>query len=101
VFGKIDIFGLQIKGVFCPNKMKRYKYYFSLIGLCLLLTPVFGQLNNQFISDKITLNETDSNRWGISVSSFNYMRNTEYFNDIELGRTLFGYQLNPSLIYST
>jgi hypothetical protein len=25
------------------------------------------------------------------------MRNTEYFNDIELGRTLFGYQFNPSV----
>ncbi len=63
----------------------------------LLLHPVFAQLNNQLISDKITLNEADSNRWGISVTNFDYMRNTEYFNDIEVGRTLFGYQLNPSL----
>jgi hypothetical protein len=66
--------------------------------LCILFScSTFAQLDNRLLSDKITLNETDSNRWGLSVSSFNYMRNTEYFNDIELGRTLFGYQLNPSL----
>jgi hypothetical protein len=71
---------------------------FLLIGVFLLSSVnTFAQLDNRLLSDKITLNETDSNRWGLSVSSFNYMRNTEYFNDIELGRTLFGYQLNPSL----
>lgn len=57
----------------------------------------FAQLDNTLISDRIQVNVEDSNRWGLSVNSFNYMRNTEYFNDIELGRTLFGYQLNPSL----
>jgi hypothetical protein len=58
---------------------------------------VFAQINNTFISDHITLNQSDSNRWGLSFTNFNYLRNTEYFNDIEVGRTLFGYQLNPSL----
>jgi hypothetical protein len=58
---------------------------------------VFAQLDNSLISDKITLNSSDSNTWGLSFQNFNYLRNTEYFNDIEVGRTLFGYQLNPSL----
>lgn len=88
---------MQINGVFSPIEMKLYKHIYSLIGLCLLLNPIFGQINNQLISDHITLNAADSNRWGISVTNFDYMRNTEYFNDIEVGRTLFGYQLNPSL----
>jgi hypothetical protein len=69
------------------------------IWCCLMLvsTAGFAQLNNQLISDHITLNKADSNRWGFSFTNFNYMRNTEYFNAIEVGRTLFGYQLNPSL----
>ena len=69
-----------------------------IFSICLLLTSVaFGQLNNSLLSDRITLNAADSNRWGITLNNFNYLRNTEYFNDIEVGRTLFGYQLNPSL----
>ncbi|MES2558602.1 MAG: hypothetical protein V4590_02610 [Bacteroidota bacterium] len=63
----------------------------------LFAKPLFAQLDNSLISDKITLNTSDSNTWGLTVNNFNYLRNTEYFNDIELGRTLFGYQLNPSL----
>ncbi len=69
-----------------------------LIGGFLLLTnTLFAQLDNRLISDKITLNQSDSNTWGLSVTNFNYLRNTEYFNEIEKGRTLLGYQLNPSL----
>lgn len=77
-----------------PNNMMR---------ICLLWVLVFSvhtsfaQLDNTLISDRIRVNEQDSNRWGLTINNFNYLRNTEYFNDIELGRTLFGYQLNPSL----
>ncbi|MES2779583.1 MAG: hypothetical protein V4651_06750 [Bacteroidota bacterium] len=63
----------------------------------LFAKPLFAQLDNALISDKITLNTSDSNTWGLTFNNFNYLRNTEYFNDIEVGRTLFGYQLNPSL----
>jgi hypothetical protein len=69
----------------------------------LLLLPVWcalaasAQVDNTLLADRISVNPQDSNRWGLSVNNFNYLRNTEYFNDIELGRTLFGYQLNPSL----
>ncbi|MCU0441703.1 MAG: hypothetical protein MUE96_04830 [Bacteroidia bacterium] len=56
-----------------------------------------AQLNNTFLSDKIVVTSKDSNTWGFSVSNFNYLRNTEYFNVIESGRTLFGYQLHPQL----
>jgi hypothetical protein len=65
--------------------------------LLLLGTTLFAQIDNQLISDRISLAPADSGKWGLSFSNFNYMRNTEYFNDIEVGRTLFGYQLNPSL----
>jgi hypothetical protein len=58
-----------------------------------------AQLDNSYLQDKIEVNPNDSNRLGISVNAFNYMRNTEYYSNIEVGRTLFGYQLNPSLYY--
>lgn len=62
-----------------------------------IVLSVHAQLDNHFLSDKISLNTTDSNTWGVSVSNFNYLRNTEYFNAIESGRTLFGYQLHPQM----
>lgn len=70
---------------------------FLLSVFTMLSFSAFAQLDNSLISDKITLNTSDSNTWGLTFNNFNYLRNTEYFNDIELGRTLFGYQLNPSL----
>jgi hypothetical protein len=63
----------------------------------MLSSNMFAQLDNSLISDKITLNAADSNTWGLTLNNFNYLRNTEYFNNIEVGRTLFGTQLNPSL----
>ncbi len=77
--------------------MKTVKHLIILVASCFGGHVAVAQLNNTLISDRIALNASDSNRWGITVSNFNYMRNTEYFNDIEAGRTLFGYQLNPSL----
>lgn len=59
----------------------------------------YAQLDNTYLQDKININPEDSSRFGVSLNVFNYMRNTEYYNDIEVGRTLFGYQLNPKLFY--
>lgn len=72
------------------------------IALLVFLTvavkkQTFAQLDNSFISDNITLNTADGNTWGLAFQNVNYLRNTEYFNDIEVGRTLFGYQLSPSI----
>ena len=72
------------------------------IFLGLFLSSYFvsiAQLDNKYLQDKIDINASDSNRLGLSLNAFNYMRNTEYYSKIEVGRTLFGYQLNPSLYY--
>jgi hypothetical protein len=82
------------------DSIKPFGFVFrvSVVIICSIFSRVsFAQIDNRFISDRIEVNQRDTNSWGLSVNSFNYMRNTEYFNDIELGRTLFGYQLNPSL----
>ena len=82
----------------CKMKSQLFNIRIFLLSGCLLLSSLaVAQLDNRLISDKLTLNASDSNTWGLSFNNFNYLRNTEYFNDIEVGRTLFGYQLNPSL----
>lgn len=71
-----------------------------LLCLFLLFTPMLrAQLNNRALSDDITVTPTDSGKVGVHVQAFQYLRNTEYFNDIELGRTLFGTQFHPRLFY--
>ena len=59
----------------------------------------FAQIDNSMLSQNIAVHETDSGKLGFTLDVFNYMRNTEYFNNIELGRTLFGYQVSPALHY--
>jgi hypothetical protein len=77
------------------NKALRCLLFISLCSPFML----FAQLDNTYLRDELTLEEKDSTLFGTSISAFSYMRNTEYFNDIELGRTLFGYQFRPSLFY--
>jgi hypothetical protein len=60
---------------------------------------VFAQLDNRFLSDHVHTNANDSGKVWFNFSHFNYLRNTEYFNRIEEGRTLFGTQLMPTLHY--
>jgi hypothetical protein len=73
-----------------------------LLAFFLYLSCYFvsiAQLDNKYLQDKIDISTGDSNRIGLNLNAFNYMRNTEYYSKIEVGRTLFGYQLNPSLYY--
>ena len=41
----------------------------------------------------------DSNKLSLNIYNLNYLHNTEYFTDIPLSGTLFGYQLIPELQY--
>jgi glycosyltransferase involved in cell wall biosynthesis len=69
---------------------------FSVVVLVWFL-PALGQIDNRIITDSRTISKADSQTIGLHIEAMPYMRNTEYFNDIELGRTLFGYQLQPSV----
>jgi hypothetical protein len=68
---------------------------------CLLGYDLFAQIDNTFISDNDHADSTQAGKWGFSISNFNYLRNTEYFNAIETGQTLFGSQLSPVLWVQT
>jgi hypothetical protein len=77
-------------------KRKAMQLLFLVLGVCYQLK---AQLPNEVITDKISINSTDSGIFGFSLMNTNYMRNTEYFSPIEEGRTLFGYQLQPKFTY--
>ncbi|MEO6136376.1 MAG: hypothetical protein ABIP35_14555 [Ginsengibacter sp.] len=53
--------------------------------------PVFKNTTN--------INPADSQKLSLSIHNLNYIYNTEYFSDIPLSGTLFGYQLIPELKY--
>ena len=76
--------------------------FLYLILFCLLFATngsLFAQVDNSYSNNDITVNETDSGKLGFNITVFNFLRNTEYFNNIELGRTLFGYQVSPSFSF--
>lgn len=72
-----------------------------LLCFCLLGNFLFAQIDNTFISDNDQVDSTQVGNWGFGITNFNYLRNTEYFNAIESGQTLFGTQLAPVLWVQT
>lgn len=64
-----------------------------------LLVQLNAQVSNEALYRNYTLNAADSSLFGFQFHNTNYFRNTEYFNPIEEGRTLFGFHLHPQLFY--
>jgi hypothetical protein len=65
----------------------------------LLSCQAFAQLNNSAFTFHDTLQPAQENRLNLSLHTFNFFKNNEYFNDIVPGYTFFGYQLHPELTY--
>lgn len=80
------------------NLAKSILSFFFFLNLFNANTGV-AQVLNETLVDKVDLVQTDSGNFGFTLYNTNYMRNTEYFNPIEEGRTLFGYQIQPSFYY--
>ena len=56
-----------------------------LLAFFLYLSCYFvslAQLDNKYLQDKIDISTGDSNRIGLNLNAFNYMRNTEYYSKI-------------------
>ena len=77
---------------------KKITILFSF-AICLITTNAFSQLDNQVLSTELPINAKDTNKLLFSFNSLNFLRNTEYFGPIEFGKTMFGYSLNPKLVY--
>src|ERR1043166_7415655 len=76
-----------------------HSFFISLCFLLAFQNKAFSQPDNTYLHDRISIQPNDSQQFGASIYMMGFMRNTEYFNQIELGRTLFGYQLQPKIYY--
>ncbi|MCJ8163951.1 hypothetical protein MKJ04_03795 [Pontibacter sp. E15-1] len=77
------------------------RFYKLLLGSVLLANSLaaLAQTNNDALLLKTALEAEDAGKLKFGLYSFGFFRNNEYFNKIADGYTLFGYQLNPKLIY--
>lgn len=77
----------------------KFKYFLGFGLNLFLLLQAMAQLPNESLSDSSAWVQPEGKPFGFSLNNTNYLRNTEYFNAIEEGRTLFGYQLHPRISY--
>lgn len=77
----------------------KFKYFLGFGLNLFLLLQAMAQLPNESLSDSSVWVQPEGKPFGFSLNNTNYLRNTEYFNAIEAGRTLFGYQLHPRISY--
>ena len=76
------------------------KLIFILVLILTISAPVtYAQLNNRALEKKLEIKPEYEHdlRFGIDILGFT--KNNEYFTDIADGYTLFGYHLNPKLVY--
>ncbi len=70
--------------------------------VCLFLlsfNSASAQLENRIFNQNDSLLPNDTQSVRLNVEMFNYLRNTEYFDLIEKGQTLFGAMLQAQLLY--
>lgn len=76
--------------------------YFRGSLLCLLLVYssfAEAQLNNTALRQQVPVMPQNANEVRVGLYAFGFSKNNEYFNKIADGYTLFGYHLNPKLVY--
>jgi hypothetical protein len=77
---------------------------FRKLGLFIFILALYGstayaQIDYAIFRDSAVLRAEDSGKLSLQVDNLAYLRNYEYFGDIPLSYTLFGYQLIPQLKY--
>ena len=58
-----------------------------------------AQIDYPVFKSKTVINPADSEKLSLNIYNLNYIYNTEYFGNIPLSGTLFGYQLIPEIKY--
>jgi hypothetical protein len=79
--------------------MLKKSIYFLLTFILLFTSSGFSQLDNNTLRYDLPVNAADTQKLMFSIDNVNFLRNTEYFTKIEQGKTMFGYQLIPKLVY--
>ena len=69
------------------------------LAALLLGVATYGQVDYPVFKQEQVIVPEDSGRLSLNIYNLNYIHNTEYFLDIPLSGTLFGYQLMPELQY--
>ncbi|MEP6927885.1 MAG: hypothetical protein ABI834_09630 [Ginsengibacter sp.] len=67
-----------------------------LLSICIKAT---AQIEYPLFKSKQEINTADSEKLSLNIYNLNYIYNTEYFGNIPLSGTLFGYQLIPEIQY--
>src|SRR5919112_1544823 len=73
--------------------------FFSILFSLLIISQVHAQLDNSALEYRLAVKPEYNQNFRIGLNAFGFTRNNEYFNDIADGYTLFGYHLNPKLVY--
>ncbi|MEO9146421.1 MAG: hypothetical protein ABI237_12790 [Ginsengibacter sp.] len=73
----------------------------TLFTLLFLITgfSAHAQVDYPVFKDKTIINPADSQRLSFNLYNLNYINNTEWFGNIPLSGTLFGYELIPEMEY--
>jgi hypothetical protein len=75
------------------------KWLLLAAGAFFLSLSGFAQLNNAAFENRQPVKPDQTGELQLGLNVLGYQKNNEYFNDIAEGYTLFGYHLNPRLIY--
>ncbi|WP_240337004.1 hypothetical protein [Rufibacter psychrotolerans] len=75
------------------------KWLTTVLGAFLASQTAFAQLNNQALEVRQPVKPDQTGELQLGLQALGYQKNNEYFNDIAEGYTLFGYHLNPRLVY--
>ncbi len=73
------------------------KIFFLLFLICSL--SVNGQVDYPTFKNATIINPADSQQLSFNLYNLNYINNTEWFGNIPLSGTLFGYQIIPEIEY--
>ncbi len=71
----------------------------TLLIFILLSVAANAQIDYPVFKSKIEISRADSQKLSLDIYNLNYIYNTEYFTNIPLSGTLFGYQLIPEIKY--
>ena len=78
--------------------MRKLFFFFTLL-LTFSAPVTYAQLNNQALEKRLEIKPEYEHDLRLGLDVLGFSRNNEYTNDIADGYTLFGYHLNPKLVY--
>jgi hypothetical protein len=79
--------------------MKKFNLTLSVLVLLLAAFNSNAQIDYPVFKNRTIIKPADSQQLSFNLYNFNYLNNTEWFGNIPLSGTLFGYQLIPEIEY--